>query len=94
MGSAAQRGGGFDHAFFICYIYSPAAGRARSSLCILDERLEGIIFQRRCERDVFVSLKVTLITDGDNVPQRLFCRLDITAVVERRCISNDLFKGD
>ena len=97
VGSAGQRDDGSDRAFFICYIYLPLAGRTRSNICILDERLEaslieGIIFQRHCGRDVFVSLKVTLIADGDNVPQRLFRRSDVTAVVERRRISNDLLE--
>lgn len=94
VGSAGQRGGGSDHAFlYMRHLFASSW----PSLCIPDERLEaslieGIIFQRHCEKDVFVSLKVTLITDGDNVPQRLFRRSDVTAVVERRCISNDLLE--
>lgn len=94
MGSAGQRGGGSDHA---CLYMQHLFASSWPSLCIPDERLEaslieGIIFQRHCGKDVFVSLKVTLITDGDNVPQRLFRRSDVTAVVERRCTSNDLLE--
>lgn len=71
----------------LCYIYYPLSRWAWAwwKLGALTNRRH--YFSETCWKRFICYLKVTLITDGDNVPQRLFRRL-----AQLLLLSNDLWK--